>query len=362
MISYYVDKDISLAKTIHKSVYTDAAVFEKLRNQIFPRTWQYTSCKDEVNDLQNIYPTNFIEGFIDEPLIVVKNQDKYNTLSNVCTHRGNLLKTEACKSDKFITCKYHGRRFSLDGEMLYMPEFKEVKDFPSAHDHLHTFLTGKWGNWLFASLDKRKSFEEYFKPMLERLSWIPIDEYKYRPEYGKDYYINANWALYCENYLEGFHIPFVHEGLNSVIDYGTYETIPDGQCVLQIGYAKDDEMCFHLPEASIDYGKNIAAYYYWFFPNIMFNFYPWGLSLNIVKPIAVNKTKVSFLVFIQDESKYNHGAGSDLDKVELEDEEIVQNVQRGLHSRIYQYGRYSVTREQGTHHFHRLLAEALNEH
>ena len=41
--------------------------------------------------------------------------------------------------------------------------------------------------------------------------------------------------------------------------------------------------------------KNISAYYYWIFPNIMVNVYPWGLSINMIKPINMNKTKVSFI-------------------------------------------------------------------
>ncbi|HKP32561.1 MAG TPA: SRPBCC family protein, partial [Chitinophagaceae bacterium] len=108
-------------------------------------------------------------------------------------------------------------------------------------------------------------------------------------------------------------------------------------------------------------GKNVAAYYFWIFPNMMFNFYPWGLSINIVKPISTNQTKVSFISFVYDESLMKGGAGSQLDKVEKEDEEVVENVQRGLRSRFYEHGRYSVTREQGTHHFHRLIAQFMNE-
>jgi len=62
-----------------------------------------------------------------------------------------------------------------------------------------------------------------------------------------------------------------------------------------------------------------------------------------------------------DESKYGQGAGGDLDKVEKEDEEIVQNVQKGVKSRFYTHGRYSVKREKGTHHFHTLLSRFINE-
>ena len=112
----------------------------------------------------------------------------------------------------------------------------------------------------------------------------------------------ANWALYCENYLEGFHIPFVHADLNAVIDYGNYSTELFEFSNLQLGIAKDAEDCFVLPESSPDYGKNVAAYYFWIFPNMMFNFYPWGLSINIVKPISLNQTKVTFISFVHDES------------------------------------------------------------
>ena len=195
--------------------------------------------------------------------------------------------------------------------------------------------------------------------MMERVGWLPLDRLVHRPELSKDYLVQAHWALYCENYLEGFHIPFVHAGLNTVIDYGNYTTELFAYSNLQLGIAKDGEEAFDLPVESPDYGKNVAAYYFWVFPNMMFNFYPWGLSVNIVQPVSPSHTKVSFLSYVWKPEKRDVGAGSGLDKVEMEDEEIVENVQRGIRSRFYDHGRYSVTREQGTHHFHRLLAEFM---
>jgi choline monooxygenase len=126
-----------------------------------------------------------------------------------------------------------------------------------------------------------------------------------------------------------------------------------------LGIAKDEEDCFDLPASSIDYGKKVAAYYFFVFPNMMFNFYPWGLSVNVVKPISINESKVSFYTYVWKEEKFNSGAGSELDEVEHEDEEVVNNVQCGIRSRFYKHGRYSVTREQGTHHFHRIISELM---
>ena len=89
----------------------------------------------------------------------------------------------------------------------------------------------------------------------------------------------------------------------------------------------------------------------------MLNFYPWGLSVNIIKPISPDKTKVSFISYVWDESKLQGGAGALLDKVEREDEFVVEGVHKGLKSNHYTTGRFSPTREKGVHHFHRLLSE-----
>ncbi|MNT70265.1 hypothetical protein D3C72_2086290 [compost metagenome] len=129
---------------------------------------------------------------------------------------------------------------------------------------------------------------------------------------------------------------------------------------MQVGVGGDAEECFDLPENHVDYGSKIAAYYYWIFPNMMFNFYPWGLSINIVKPLSIKQCKVTFLTYMYDESKYDKGAGALLDKVEREDEFVVENVQRGINSRFYTSGRFSPTREKGVHHFHQLLSKFFN--
>ena len=128
---------------------------------------------------------------------------------------------------------------------------------------------------------------------------------------------------------------------------------------LQLGIGKEGEDCFDLPKSSVDYGKNIIAYYFWVFPNMMFNFYPWGLSVNVVRPISKNKTRVLFRSYVWDESKLSAGAGAVLDKVEREDEFVVEGVQKGVQSETYQSGRFSPSREQGVHHFHRMLSKAI---
>jgi choline monooxygenase len=172
--------------------------------------------------------------------------------------------------------------------------------------------------------------------------------------------VQANWALYVENYLEPFHIAYVHQqSLGGALDYNAYRTELYPQSSLQVGVAAAGEDAFELPSGHADSGTRVAAYYWWLYPGVMLNFYPWGLSLNVVQPLAVNRTRVSFLSYVLDESRRGVGAGADVHRVEMEDEEIVESVQRGLRSRLYHRGRYAPHRETGTHHFHRLLVQSL---
>ncbi|MDZ4715146.1 MAG: SRPBCC family protein [Cytophagales bacterium] len=355
-----VNPDIAEAKTLSADFYLNTRYYNESKEKIFARTWQFAGDADVVREPGWVTPTTFLEQFIGEELLLAKDKEnKVHCLSNVCTHRGNLIIESPCKV-RDLRCKYHGRRFQLDGKFLSMPEFKEVKNFPEDSDNLASLPLFQFGKWFFTSLTPAFPATQFFQKMTDRVGWMPFDQFVHRPDLSKEYMVNAHWALYTENYLEGFHIPFVHAGLNAVIDYSNYAVELYRFSSLQVGIAREGELVFDLPATSPDYGKNVASYYFWVFPNMMFNFYPWGLSINVISPYGTGKTCVKFISYVWDESKLRQGAGADLHKVELEDEEIVQNVQKGIRSRYYQFGRYSVTRETGTHHFHRLIAEFMN--
>ena len=77
--------------------------------------------------------------------------------------------------------------------------------------------------------------------------------------------------------------------------------------------------------------------------------------------INFSNSAFSKLRTLFDKSKLNLGASGDLDKVEMEDEEIVQSVQRGINSSFYSTGRFSPTKEKGVHHFHSLISKFFND-
>jgi choline monooxygenase len=357
---FTVDEDISVAQSPPGWVYSSPASFERQRDTVFAASWQLVGDTEQVKVPGQVWPTAFLEGMLDEPLLLTRDDDdRLHCLSNVCTHRANLV-CESAVIAPALRCRYHGRRFGLDGRFLSMPEFSGARDFPSGRDDLPRVALGAWGTLLFAALEPLVPFDEYLAPVIARCGWMPVADAVSDVARARTYLVHANWALYCENYLEGFHIPYVHAALADVLDYGAYRTELFPSCSLQVGIARgDDGAVFDLPVGSLDRGQRVSAYYFWLFPNLMLNFYPWGISVNVVKPLAVDRTRVTFLAYVWEPSLLDRGAGAALDRVEREDERVVECVQKGMSSRLYQRGRYSPSREQGVHHFHRLLARAM---
>jgi choline monooxygenase len=360
-MTYSVDPDITVASTIDSAFYRDEAAYALARERIFARTWQWVGDLADVATPGTLAPRALLPGLLDEPLLLARDAaGTLRCLSNVCTHRGNILVMAACKADQ-IRCGYHSRRFDLSGRMTFMPEFAEAKNFPAPSDNLTQIPFGTWADHGFAALDPAIALDVFLRDLRSRLPWLPVQSFRLDEASSRDYVVDAHWALYVENYLEELHIPFVHPALSRLVDCATYEHELFAYSSLQLALAREGEIAFDPPPGAIDHGRRVAAYYWWIFPNLMLNFYPWGLSLNRVCPEAVDRTRIEFRAYVWNETKRGQGAGGALHEVELEDEAVVEAVQRGVRSRFYRRGRYSPTRERGTHHFHRLLCDLLRE-
>ncbi|MEO0897888.1 MAG: aromatic ring-hydroxylating dioxygenase subunit alpha [Bacteroidota bacterium] len=358
-IDLSVDKDITQASTLPSEFYKDQHLFDQSKDKIFTKTWQCIGMNSLTPASGHVQPFSLLQGFLNEPLILSRDkEDKLHCLSNVCTHRGNLLIHEAGPC-KHVVCKYHGRRFNLDGKMRSMPEFDQVKNFPSEADHLPSLSLHTLGDLLFTSLEPVLDFDSYIKPIMDRVGWMPLDTFKYSPEHSRLYEVNAHWALYVDNYLEGFHLPYVHPGLSASLSYSDYSYEMYDYCNLQLGVGKPDEVVFDLPKDHPDAPKRIRAFYFWMFPNIMLNFYPWGLSLNLIEPVSTEKTRIRFETFLWKEELFDPRSQDLLHMTEMEDEAVVEAVQAGIKSRLYHKGRYSVKMEPAVHHFHQLISNFM---
>ena len=356
---FQVSNDITSAETLSSDFYTEDNIFELSKETIFSNSWQLiTNTKSLQNN--NQYPFTLLDGFLNEPLVLTKQNGKISCFSNVCTHRAHLVCLEACNSS-ILRCRYHGRTFEIDGKMKAMPGFDGVKNFPTETDDLHSISSMIWKDFIFVSLNNKIDISSVFTDIEHRLQGYDFDKLELSDSKSTAYIIDSHWALYCENYLEEFHIPFVHKGLTKDIILDEYQTILLENGVLQTAVCNDGEDAISLSDSAPDSDKKMYAYYYWIFPNLMLNFYAWGLSINIIEPLGKSKTRVKYLTYIIPHKKQPIADdGADLGTVEMEDQAVVQSVHQGVNSRYYETGRYSGRFETGVHHFHRLINSIFN--
>ena len=290
--------------------------------------------------------------FVWEPLAVplVETRDAQGAtrvLSNVCTHRAAIV----CEKESTrLRCPYHGRLFELDGRAIKAPGFGS--EFPREEDHLPEVPTAWWGPVRFLALRPRSPFpREALEPWFRG---VPLEGFAI--ETPVSYEMPAHWALYCDNFLEGLHIPFVHPALQASVASYRVETLDGGS--VQIAGARADEPALTLGAEHPLAGERLAALYFWIFPTTMLNVYPWGISLNLVIPLAPDRTRVVFQSFVRDSSLRRTGAGAGLHQVEMEDEAVVVSQQRGIRSPLYRPGRLAPA-ESAVAHFHEMLAASL---
>ncbi|MCB1184838.1 Rieske 2Fe-2S domain-containing protein [bacterium] len=355
-----IDADIRRAATPPGHLYHDPAIHAAALERVFAPSWQLVPADAPVPAaVGHAAPLTLLPGSLDEPLLLRRDEaGDLGCVSNVCTHRGMLLQREPGPCSQ-LRCGYHGRSFAPDGTLTHMPGFEDAHDFPGPDDHLRRPGLFRLGPLTFLQVVPGVPAAAVLGPLQAAMAWYPWGDLRFAPDRSRDYEVAANWALYCENYLEGFHIPWVHPELNRRLDWRAYEVHLHARATLQVGMGVAGDPVFDLPAGHPDHGRPVAAWYWWVYPNLMLNFYPWGLSVNIVEPLGPTRCRVRFQSHVARPDLLDRGAGGPLDAVEMEDEAVVEAVQRGVRSRLYHRGRYAPRHEIGTHHFHRLLVADL---
>ncbi|HEY0603317.1 MAG TPA: SRPBCC family protein, partial [Herpetosiphonaceae bacterium] len=354
---FHFDPDLASATTIPAHWYTDAAALGLEQERVFGRTWQLVGRIEQVRK-----PGDFFTcSVVDEPLVVTRAGDgQLHAFFNVCRHRAGPV-AQGAGHRKTLQCLYHGWTYGLDGQLRTTPEFDGVRCFDKAANGLVPVRVDTWGPFVFVNLDDdAPSLAETLGSIPDETRHLPLERMGFYKRV--DYEIACNWKVYVDNYLEGYHIPMAHPGLFKEIDYNQYRVETARY------YSKQHAPIRHNPDSlymrNLEQGAAPEALYYWVFPNLMLNIYPDNLQINIILPLGHERTLTIFEWYVLDverpevaEDFARSFAFSDL--VQHEDIEICESVQRGLKSRSYDVGRFSVSRENGVHHFHGLLCEFL---
>ena len=358
------DADLARAWTLPAVCYTDPARLVQEKEKIFYRTWQWVGAAGLVKRSGD-YFTYDLYG---EPLVIVRGQDGVlRGFSNVCLHRAGPVATGK-GNRKSLQCRYHGWLYALDGRLLNAPEFEGVQEWNPADCHLRQVRVEQWGPFVFANLDPNApALQEVLGNIPAEVERARFDIEQMELVERRDYVVDCNWKVYVDNYLEGYHIPIAHPGLFREIDYDQYSVETHRYYSAQYAPIRPAPAGGSLPGRDRRYLRSDgeeSAPYYWVFPNLMLNFYPDNMQINIIVPLDHERTLTIFEWWFRQpgsgegwESMQQSIAFSD--EVQREDMEICNAVQRNLHSRAYVQGRFSVKRENGVHHFQRLVTEFM---
>ncbi|MGH9942685.1 MAG: aromatic ring-hydroxylating oxygenase subunit alpha [Pyrinomonadaceae bacterium] len=349
------EANLAQAATPPARWYLDPAILDAENRRVFARTWQLVGRAEQV-ERPGDYFTAEVAG---EPVLVVRGADeRLRALSNVCRHRAGPVAEGTGAGRRSFQCGYHGWTYALDGQLKGTPEFEGVENWDKAANCLPEFQVEAWGGLVFVRIDAGigPTLTETLEDLPSRVGLRDWPAMKLAAR--KDWTVECNWKVYVDNYLEGYHIPVVHPGLNRELDYARYRTETHRYYSIQHSPIKRPE---RLRSADDGGGE---AQFFWVFPNLMLNVYPDNYSTNLIVPLGPERTLTVFEWYFRDaESDDTQEAVRRTvefsDEIQLEDIKICEAVQRGLRSRTYQSGRYSVRRENGVHHFHGLLAEFL---
>jgi len=338
---------IERAETIPSTWYTDPRFHEIDRDYIFARTWQNVG---QVGQVQN--PGEVLVASVAEnPIIVVRGKDGVlRGFYNVCKHRGGPLATKDC-SVKVLQCQYHGWTYLLDGSLRGVPEFDRVELFDKKNYGLVPIHVEVWEGMVFVNLaENPRPLQSIFEGICERIAPIQLSTKRFYQRIN--YEVNCNWKVYVDNYLEGYHLPYVHPELCTLLDYQNYVTETYKYYSLQYSPFTGNDNLYTDGSGQ--------AFYYFVFPNFMLNILPGRLQTNIIVPLAHNRTLTIFDYYYDDvespgAQKMIEADIAYSDRIQREDIEICEHVQRGLASKAYHRGRFSVKCEQGVYHFQQLL-------
>ena len=357
VLSSYDDRaPLSQASTIPSSWYIDPRIAELERWNVFSKTWQLVARTSQLQEAGDFVATRVAA----EPVVVVRGADgALRAFFNVCRHHAAAVVTQPCGQASILQCPYHGWKYGLDGSLKGMPEFEGVENFDRAQNGLLPVRVETWECFVFVNLDPRAgSLGEFLGRLVKKVAPLGISNLHYFVR--RRYDIVCNWKVFVDNYLDGgYHVPHLHKGLSSVLDYKQYAIENEDRYCLQ----SSPMLASNEDAATAATRKGDRAWYFWQYPNLMINCYEGYMDTNYVIPVDADHCTVIFDFYFSDVSEsrreYNTQSVDVGSRVQEEDLGICEDVQRGLKSRAYGTGRLSVRREAGEQWFHRLLAADL---
>jgi choline monooxygenase len=352
------------------------AVFE--RDEVLAKTW---TCVGNASQLRSggwLQPVDLL-GL---PLLLVRDRDNtIRVFHNVCSHRGLKLVEEARATNGIITCRYHGWCYGAGGELRRTPhiggEGVHTDDrFDMSHHGLREIRSQVFAELIFVNLSgDAPKFESFIQPVTDHWKDFDFNLYKHggkKSSWRLD--LDCNWKLAQENHVDGYHLPFVHPGLNSYSPLRNHYPIvidgsASGQGSIAQGHAAKigNESLPKNPALGEDWQKGRAEFLS-VFPNVMIGVQADHLWVAYLLPVTADRTEEYMdLYYVGQgaiESRFEEQRINNCERmfeIFKEDKEVVEGMQRGRQSPAFQGGALSPALDQPAHCFNKWMAASVQE-
>ena len=376
---------VSLASTLIPDAYTSPEFFQLERDRVFGTSWVAVA---STSDLERPGDT-LVTEVAGQSLIITRNAEgALRAFHNVCRHRGaRLLDPGPCHLERYVKCPYHSWAYDLDGTCLGTPLFGEDSEVPAdqrgifdmddasrfdkAEHGLLPAAVESWGCLVFANLDPQAGpLAEQLGDLPERLAGYRMDEWTVAR--SRTYEIAANYKLIGENFMEYYHLPWVHPGLVKVSPMKAHHRwqgagMYTGMCTSPIAANTEQGGWQGLPPISgLSESDATSARFAWLFPNTALNVLPNHVFVMIAEPVSAGHTSERTYLLAHPDSVARPGAEQAIDElagfwdaVNREDIAIVERVQLGLGSLAYTGGRMCYRFEEPLHRFQNMVADRM---
>ncbi|HUO92067.1 MAG TPA: aromatic ring-hydroxylating dioxygenase subunit alpha [Rhizomicrobium sp.] len=319
-------------ESLDAALYRGDAQYAIERRTIFARSWLLAAHESQLPETGSYVATS-IAGF---PIIVVKGEGgKIRAFHNVCRHRaGPLAHDGEGRCEGQLVCRYHGWRYALDGRLANARDFGPAEGFDPRQFSLFPIACESWRGFVFVNMNEKPArLADAVAPLAAKTHDVPLESFRFWRRQTHE--IRCNWKTYVENYLEGYHIPLVHPGLNEQVEAAKYTVDVEPPAV------------FHwAPPRS---GAPMSGLWAWLWPCHGVNVYRDGLMMERMWPVGPDSTVLDYLYCFPDEMSEPDRERPLLSSTAItaEDLQITEAVQRNLDAGIYRTGRLSPRHETG---------------
>lgn len=370
---------IASATGLPNSCYVDQQSFVSDRDLVLGKTWASLAFVDELETQNYALPVDFM-GL---PLLLTRDRDdNIRVFHNVCSHRGMLLADKPCANKSTVRCPYHSWTYRLDGQLHGTPHIggygqHQHEDFDKSQHGLREVRSAVWLGSVFINLSgDAEPFEDYIAPVRDRWSSHFAPEVEWSAIRLSDdgsrmsLSVKSNWKLAIENYLESYHLPFVHPELNRISPLSEHYNVDEfvngcGQGSLNYDRLEADG---HRLTAMENWPEQRASHaeYPVLYPNTLLGIHVDQLFVMQVRPQAPDRSAEHVRIYYFGESASSDTLSAVRQKnlsgwreVFQEDVFAVERMQSGRHSPAYQGGVFSPSMDKPTHHFHKWVAQKL---